>query len=47
MAQVLIIEDEETLRSSMVRGLARVPGLRVDDAATLAGGTEVDRPLRS
>lgn len=35
MPRVLIVEDEETLRSSMVRGLSRLPGIDVVDAGTV------------
>ncbi len=37
-ARVLIIEDEAMLRSSMVRGLSRLPGLEVVQAGTLGEG---------
>jgi DNA-binding response OmpR family regulator len=32
---ILIVEDEQTLRSSMVRGLAKLPGVVVVDAGTV------------
>lgn len=36
MSLVLIVEDEPVLRASMARGLAKVPGLEVVDAGTMA-----------
>lgn len=35
MALVLLIEDEEMLRSSMSRGIAKLPGVQVEDAGSL------------
>ncbi|APR84906.1 Hypothetical protein A7982_10255 [Minicystis rosea] len=35
MARVLIIEDEAVLRSAMARGIAKMPGITVSEAATL------------
>lgn len=35
MADVLIIEDEPVLRSSMAKGIARMPGVSVSEAGTL------------
>lgn len=35
MNRVLLIEDESVLRSSMARGLRKVPGIEVDEAATV------------
>ena len=32
---ILFVEDEQTLRLSMVRGLSKLPGIKVSDAATL------------
>jgi DNA-binding response OmpR family regulator len=40
MARVLIIEDEAVLRSAMARGIAKMPGIVVADAATLAAALE-------
>lgn len=38
---MLILEDEPTLRSSMARGLGRLPGVEVAEAGTLAEALEV------
>jgi len=35
MARVLIVEDEEMLRTTMVRGLSKLPNIEVLDAGTL------------
>jgi DNA-binding response OmpR family regulator len=40
MARVLIIEDEAVLRSAMARGIAKLPGVAVAEAATLAAALE-------
>ena len=40
MFRVLVIEDEEGLRASIVRGLVKTPGVEVDDAANLDQGLE-------
>lgn len=40
MARVLIIEDESLLRSAMARGIAKMPGIAVAEAATLAAALE-------
>ncbi|MBI4821238.1 MAG: response regulator [Deltaproteobacteria bacterium] len=34
---VLIVEDDEVLRAAMIRGLAKLQGVRVEEADTLAG----------
>ena len=36
MARVLVLEDEQVLRSSMVRGLGKLPGIVVDGTGTFA-----------
>lgn len=41
MPRVLIVEDEDTLRSSMVRGLARLAGIEVIDTATVTDAMAV------
>ncbi len=38
MSRILIIEDEEMLRSTMVRGLSKLPEINVVDAGTLEEG---------
>jgi CheY-like chemotaxis protein len=44
VAHVLIVEDEETLRRYVSRGLAKVPDVEVHEAATLAEAlVEIDR----
>ncbi len=35
MARILIIEDEEVLRSSMVKGITKLPGVEVVDAGSI------------
>ncbi|MEC4678155.1 MAG: response regulator [Nitrospirota bacterium] len=35
MARVLILEDEEMLRTTMVRGISKLPNIEVSDAGTL------------
>ena len=32
---ILFVEDEQTLRLSMARGLSKLPGVKVSDAATV------------
>jgi len=36
MATVLVVEDEDTLRTSVVRGLAKLPGVEAIGAASVA-----------
>ncbi|MCK6571663.1 response regulator [Myxococcota bacterium] len=43
---VLVVEDEPVLRASMVRGLARMPGIEVVDGATLAEATRLVEAYR-
>jgi CheY-like chemotaxis protein len=43
---VLVVEDEPVLRASMVRGLARLPGIEVVDGATLAEATRLVEAYR-
>lgn len=38
MPRVLIIEDEEMLRTTMVRGISKLPNIKVVDAGTLEEG---------
>ncbi len=38
MSRILIIEDEEMLRSTMVRGISKLPEIEVVDAGTLEEG---------
>ena len=40
MARVLILEDEPVLRSSMARGIAKVPGVTVVEAASVRAALE-------
>lgn len=40
MARVLIVEDEAVLRSAMARGIAKMPGITVAEAATLSAALE-------
>lgn len=35
MTRVLVIEDERTLRTTVARGLAKIPGVEVVEAATM------------
>jgi DNA-binding response OmpR family regulator len=43
---VLVVEDEPVLRASMVRGLARMPGIEVVDGATMAEATRLVEACR-
>lgn len=45
-AQVLIVEDEPVLRSSMVRGLARMPRVEVWNAASVAEARQILERIR-
>jgi CheY-like chemotaxis protein len=40
MAKVLIVEDEPVLRSSMARGIAKLPGITVAEAGTVQAALE-------
>lgn len=46
MSLVLIVEDEPVLRASMARGLAKVPGLEVVDAGTMAEAEKLLAAMR-
>jgi CheY-like chemotaxis protein len=41
MARVLVIEDERTLRTTVARGLAKIPGVEVVEAATMEEAVRV------
>ena len=46
MARVLIIEDEAVLRTAMARGIGKMPGVTVSEAATLGAAIAIiDREL--